>query len=73
MEANRTVWYELSGIVCTGQGGKTAGLFGEESKVVSYTATISYNFVTLYEQRYDVSPVYLMFQLFALHPSWCIL
>ena len=64
---------ETVGIVCTGQGGKNAGLLGEESKVVSYTTTISYNFVNIYEQRYDVSPVYLMFQLFALHPSWCIL
>ena len=36
----------------------TGGLFVEASKVVSFTTTISHNFVTIYEQSY-VSPVYL--------------
>ena len=45
-------------LVLSVQDKLTGGLFGEASKVVSFTTTISHNFVTIYEQSY-VSPVYL--------------
>ena len=45
-------------LVLSVQDKLTGGLFVEASKVVSFTTTISHNFVTIYEQSY-VSPVYL--------------